>query len=126
VNLVDNALKHSPAGSVVSVEWTTAPSRGGEDGESVSNPREVRITVADSGPGVPEQERSRIFEPFYRLGSELRRETPGVGIGLTIVKHIGAAHGGRVEVASNGDTGARFVMTLPIHHEDEKPDCSAR
>ena len=50
----------------------------------------------DHGPGIPAAEQEKIFERFYRRGSELRRETQGVGIGLSIVKHIVEAHGGRV------------------------------
>ena len=59
-------------------------------------------------------EQERIFERFYRLGSELRRETPGVGIGLSIVKHIVEAHGGQVTVQSEVGKGSRFTVVLPL------------
>jgi len=104
VNLIDNAVKHSPAGATVSVELA-------------SEAGEARFTVADSGPGIPAGDRERIFEPFYRRGSELRRETPGIGIGLTIAKHIAEAHGGRITVDSSPGTGSRFTIVLPIAEE---------
>ena len=76
--------------------------------------------VADHGPGIPPEEHEKIFERFYRLGSELRRETQGVGIGLSIVKHIVAAHhGGRVLVAKPAGQGSRFTIELPIRSRHE-------
>jgi len=100
INLIDNAVKHSPPGSRVAV---------GLDGDSTG----VRLWVEDSGPGIPPEEHGKIFERFYRRGSELRRETQGIGIGLTIVKHIVEAHGGRVTVRSAPGQGSRFTMELP-------------
>jgi signal transduction histidine kinase len=104
VNLVDNAIKHAPAGTEVKI------------GIAVVNPETesiIRITVEDAGQGIPVEEQERIFEPFYRLGSELRRETRGIGIGLSIVKHIAEAHGGRVLVHSTSGQGSRFTLELP-------------
>jgi signal transduction histidine kinase len=100
INLIDNAIKHSPSGSRVAV--------GLDDGAA-----EMRLWVEDSGPGIPPEEHGKIFERFYRRGSELRRETQGIGIGLTIVKHIVEAHGGRVTVRSAPGQGSRFTMELP-------------
>jgi len=100
VNLIDNAIKHSPKGSLVKVEFEW-------------NEQCVRLWVEDEGPGIPLEEHEKIFERFYRLGSELRRETQGVGIGLSIVKHIVEAHGGRVTVRSNSGHGTRFTIELP-------------
>jgi signal transduction histidine kinase len=100
INLIDNAIKHSPPGGRVAV---------GLDGGAA----EVRLWVEDSGPGIPPAEHGKIFERFYRRGSELRRETQGIGIGLTIVKHIVEAHGGRVTVRSAPGQGSRFTMELP-------------
>jgi signal transduction histidine kinase len=73
------------------------------------------LWVEDHGPGIPPQEHQKIFERFYRLGSELRRETLGVGIGLSIVKHIIEAHGGRVHVRSAVGEGSRFTLELPLN-----------
>lgn len=100
VNLLDNAIKHSPAGAEVRVEAEAS-------GEV------VRFWVADQGPGIPATERQRIFERFYRRGSELRRETSGAGIGLSIVKHVAEAHGGHVLVESVVGQGSRFGLELP-------------
>ena len=71
------------------------------------------LWVSDHGPGIPVDEQEKIFERFYRRGSELRRETQGVGIGLSIVKHIVEAHGGHARVESNIGQGSRFTIELP-------------
>jgi len=101
VNLIDNAIKHSAKGQTVTLNI-------GHDDQSGFN-----LSVCDHGPGIPTAEREKIFERFYRLGSELRRETQGIGIGLSIVKHIVAAHGGRVMVESEFGQGSRFTIILP-------------
>ncbi len=111
VNLVDNAVKHSPAGSTVTIGIEHVV---GREGAGVGEREEIHLYVNDRGPGIPEGERERIFEPFYRGGSELLRETPGIGIGLTIVRHIAEAHEGRVVVESNADGGSRFTVVLPV------------
>jgi two-component system phosphate regulon sensor histidine kinase PhoR len=109
VNLIDNAIKHSPSGSEVLIELTARAS-----------PFTIYISVSDSGPGIALTEHEKIFERFYRLGSELRRETPGVGIGLSIVKHVVEAHGGRVGVESAVGKGSRFTIELPLNAETQR------
>jgi signal transduction histidine kinase len=103
VNLIDNAVKHSPKGEAVTVTLETPAPRDAP----------MRLAVADHGPGIPRAEYEKIFERFYRLGSELRRETQGVGIGLSIVRHVTEAHGGRVWVESELGHGSRFIIELP-------------
>lgn len=71
-----------------------------------------KLWVEDQGSGIPAEEHERIFERFYRRGSELRRETQGIGIGLSIVKHTVEAHGGRVVLRSAPGEGSRFTMDL--------------
>ncbi len=130
VNLIDNAIKHSPKGEPVLVELLDATrntehaariedegreqERGGAGTPRITHhASRITLSVTDHGPGIPASERERIFERFHRLGSELRRETQGVGIGLSIVKHIVAAHGGRVRVESKVGKGSRFTIELP-------------
>jgi signal transduction histidine kinase len=107
VNLIDNAIKHSPSDAPVKIVLESKSSSG------EGKPGCVLIQVEDSGKGIPTEEHEKIFEQFYRSGSELRRETPGVGIGLSIVKHIVEAHGGRIELQSAPGQGSRFTMVLP-------------
>ena len=113
-NLLDNALKHAPEGSEVTVVVEAVGTASG-DLASVSTqlPSVVRISVRDAGPGIPPEDRQRIFERFFRRGSELRRETQGVGLGLAIVRHIVSAHRGRVWVDDTPGPGACFVIELP-------------
>ena len=112
INLIDNALKHSPPGDMVTVGFALR----GPDGQLTDHgPTLLEFYVQDHGPGIPAEEHERIFERFYRLGSELRRETQGIGIGLSIVKHIVEGHGGRVRVESTLGQGTRFILQLPVN-----------
>ena len=118
VNLIDNAIKHSPAGETVTVslelpEHATRNTQHAAAPPINHQPSTINLSVTDAGPGIPASERAKIFERFYRLGSELRRETQGVGIGLSIVKHIVEAHAGRVLVESEVGKGSRFTIELP-------------
>jgi signal transduction histidine kinase len=99
INLLDNAIKFSPEGSVVEVTL-------------MSDEEGWRLIVEDRGPGVPLADRERIFERFTRLGNELRREEQGTGIGLSIVKHIAEAHGAEISVEDGAGGGARFVLQI--------------
>ncbi|NOS68941.1 MAG: HAMP domain-containing histidine kinase [Verrucomicrobia bacterium] len=128
VNLIDNAIKHSPKDStvIVAIEVQSPESKVPSQPQVAAAPDESRFTnhvsriilsVTDSGPGIPDSEREKIFERFYRLGSELRRETQGVGIGLSIVKHIVEAHGGHVRVESEVGKGSRFTIELPMNQK---------
>ena len=112
VNLVDNAIKYSPIQSVVTVGLDSVPLANANT-SAKNGHTTARLWVEDHGDGIPLADHSRIFERFYRRGSELRRETQGVGIGLSIVKHIVEAHGGRVVVRSATGQGSRFTIELP-------------
>jgi signal transduction histidine kinase len=109
-NLLDNALKHSPPDGEIRVALAVEL-----DGQHFT------LSVADTGPGIPESERQRVFEPFHRLGNELRRENAGVGIGLAIVRHVAEAHHGRVWVEGVNPQGARLVLRLPIGLNEVDP-----
>ncbi|HKZ08553.1 MAG TPA: HAMP domain-containing sensor histidine kinase [Methylomirabilota bacterium] len=100
-NLVDNAMKYSGESRRVEI-------RAGRAGD------EVRIEVADDGIGIPAPEHTRIFEKFYRIGSSDTQGRRGSGVGLTLVKHIVEAHGGRVSVQSRPGEGSRFTLHLPL------------
>jgi two-component system sensor histidine kinase SenX3 len=115
INLIDNAVKHSAAGQTVKVglERMTMLERNGAT-DQASGCSKVTIFVEDQGSGIPLDQQEKIFERFYRLGSELRRETQGVGIGLSIVKHVVEAHGGKVNVRSAPGEGSRFTIELPV------------
>jgi signal transduction histidine kinase len=127
VNLIDNALKHSPKGGSVTVglEVGTQNAVSSIQQHSTRNTQHatrLRLWVEDHGVGIPAAEQEKIFERFYRPGSELRRQTQGVGIGLSIVKHIVEAHGGRVLVRSAPGQGSRFTIELPMSEAAAKPE----
>jgi two-component system phosphate regulon sensor histidine kinase PhoR len=99
-NLIDNALKYSPAGSRI-------------DLVAARRPGEVDIRVQDNGPGIPAADLPHIFERFYRVDKGRSREKGGTGLGLSIVKHIVQLHGGRVWVESRQGQGTAIGFTLP-------------
>jgi two-component system heavy metal sensor histidine kinase CusS len=106
-NLVENALRHAPAGSTVQVVV-------GTEAEQLS------LAVEDAGPGVPPEQAERVFEPFVRLDPARGRDAGGAGLGLAIAREIARAHGGDVELAPRpGIPGGRFVLRLPEGDTDE-------
>jgi signal transduction histidine kinase len=109
INLIDNAIKHSASGQTVTIGLDLPEANPADPPGNGS----LHLWVEDQGEGIPLEEQNRIFERFYRSGSELRRRTEGVGIGLSIVKHIVEAHGGHVRVQSQPEHGSRFTLELP-------------
>jgi signal transduction histidine kinase len=101
-NLLDNAIKYSGASRTIEIEL--APEGAG-----------VRLSVADRGAGIAPGEQRRIFEAFYRAGSELVPDASGSGLGLAIVKRVVEAHGGSVGVESRPGAGSRFDVHWPAH-----------
>jgi two-component system, OmpR family, sensor histidine kinase SenX3 len=111
VNLVDNAIAYSPAGTRVAVGTRR------RDGY-------VEISVSDQGIGVAERDLERVFERFYRSDPARSRATGGTGLGLAIVKHIATNHGGGVSVWSVEGSGSTFTLRLPVAGSDldRQPD----
>lgn len=107
-NLLDNAIKYTPEGGQITVTARRiSPSR-------TEAPRtSIELAVTDTGIGIPEQDRPRVFERFYRVDKARSRELGGTGLGLAIVRHIVEGHGGQVWVEGNMPTGSRFVVRLP-------------
>ncbi len=97
--LVDNAIDHAPPGTPAEV---TVGRRGGD----------VVLTVSDHGPGIPAEDRERVFEPFARLAGAASRPK-GAGLGLAIARRIASAHGGWIVATAAPGGGARFEVTLP-------------
>jgi signal transduction histidine kinase len=104
-NLVDNAARHARSGVSVAVA-----EEAGRDGST-----DVVLVVDDDGPGVPPEQRERVFERFVRLDEARARDAGGSGLGLAIVKEIAGAHGGSVVAEASPSGGARFVVRLPGH-----------
>jgi signal transduction histidine kinase len=84
----------------------------GVNGEPNVEATYVRLVVADRGPGIPESERERIFEPFYRPAGQASSEG-GVGLGLALVRQIAERHDGRICCQPRTGGGTRFVLELP-------------
>jgi len=99
-NLLDNAVKYCPSGTFVRIH-------AGPEGER------VRVTVSDTGAGIPPQHLPRLFERFYRVDTSRSRELGGTGLGLAIVKHLVEAMNGTVSVESVPGKGTAFSFTLP-------------
>ena len=99
-NLVSNAVKYSPDGGIISLALHP---EGGE----------VVLDVEDAGPGIPPEDRERIFDWFYQGEHVHRGRVSGSGLGLAIAREFVVAHGGRIEVVDDLDVGAHFRVTLP-------------
>jgi len=114
LNLVANAIKFTPRGG--KVELVAEPSQMEYDSGSVVVTKRpaVLIRVVDTGIGVPEDSRDKIFEAFFQVDSSSTREYGGTGLGLSIVKNFVEAHGGKVWVERGGGDGSVFLVQLPV------------
>jgi signal transduction histidine kinase len=99
-NLIDNAIKYTPEGSI--------------DITMEKNKEYVLVKVKDTGIGIAQEEQEKIFKRFYRVDKSRSRETGGVGLGLSIAEWIAHAHHGRMEVYSKVNQGSTFTVYLPI------------
>lgn len=99
-NLIENALKYSPEAAAVQIRLEAHG-----DG--------ARLSVTDRGPGIPEGQKEKLFDRFFRVSSPETRDQPGLGLGLYIARSIVKAHGGQIGVESTPGTGSTFYFTLP-------------
>jgi len=98
-NLIENSIRYTPEGTEIAVECRSIGGR-------------PALVVADTGPGIPPEERGRVFERFYR-GSIGRKAGSGTGLGLAVVAELVHRWGGEVHVAHSTETGARFEAVFP-------------
>lgn len=108
LNLLDNAVRYSPRAGVIAVVAASLPAKGRPDGATV-----VRVEVQDSGPGLDEVERGRVWERFYRRDRSRQSTTGGAGLGLAIAKELIEAHGGTVGAQSSPKGGSSFYFEIP-------------
>ncbi len=100
-NLIDNALRHTPAGGQIDVRC-----------DAITH-NQVRCAVRDNGPGIADEHVPHLFERFYRADPSRARSSGGSGLGLAIARALVAAHGGEISVSSRPGAGSTFSFTLP-------------
>ena len=100
INLVDNAIKYTPAGSTIEI-YTDKKDPW------------IVVSVSDDGPGIPDDQKSRIFEMFYSGTNKIADSRRSLGLGLSLCKSIVTAHGGTISISDNQPKGATFTFTLP-------------
>ena len=108
INLLTNAIKFTPAGGTISVDWDVVDEK-------------VAIRVRDTGRGIPEDKIEQIFEPFLQLDRKLTREADGVGLGLAISRDLARAMRGNLTATSVPGEGSTFVLTLPLSTRKATP-----
>jgi len=107
-NLLDNAVKFTPPGEVIGLETGFEPEG-----------RRLTLDVWDSGPGIPEADRERVFEAFVQLEPFLTRSHGGSGLGLTLARNLARLHGGTVDILGDQSGGTRVRLTLPAEPAEE-------
>jgi signal transduction histidine kinase len=112
LNLVDNAIKYTPAGGTVSLSLSR------QNGWA-------HLTVSDTGVGIPQEDLPHIFDRFYRVDKARNRLQGGSGLGLAIAKWIVQAHGGGIQVNSRVGEGTTFTVTLPVSQTQVIPAAAA-
>jgi len=108
LNLLDNAAKYGPPGQTITV--------GSEIAGDVA-----RIWVEDQGPGIPHEDRRRVWDPYVRLSRSAESATGGSGIGLSVVRELVELHGGRTRAEGSPGGGARVLVELPLNQPDQPP-----
>ena len=100
INLVDNAIKYTPAGSVIEIHTEQQGQR-------------VVVSVSDNGPGIPEEQKPYVFDMFYSGANQIADSRRSLGLGLSLCKSIVTAHGGTISVTDHLPRGTVFSFTLP-------------
>jgi len=100
-NLINNAVRYTPAGGTIDVHWERLPDGG------------ARLSVTDTGPGIAPEHVPRLGERFYRVDRSRSRESGGTGLGLAITKHVAQRHGGELQVSSQLGKGSTFALVFP-------------
>ena len=100
-NLINNAVRYTPGGGLIEVQWQRLPDGG------------ARLVVTDSGPGIAPQHLPRLGERFYRVDRSRSRESGGTGLGLAITKHVAQRHGGELQIRSELGHGSTFALEFP-------------
>jgi signal transduction histidine kinase len=120
INLAENAIKFTPENGRVTlrareVELSDSDDDGDDAGLVLLAPlrQMLEVRVSDTGIGIPEAERSKVFDPFYQVDQRHSREYEGTGLGLSIVKRLIDGHRGTVHIEGNTPHGAVFVVRLP-------------
>lgn len=111
LNLLSNGISYTPEGGNVHIRAEHIP------GVADDQDDKVRITVADTGIGIPKKDLPRIFERFYRVDKARSRSSGGTGLGLSIVKHLVELHRGTIRVESTVGVGSSFIIELPVLHQ---------
>ncbi|MBL4706328.1 MAG: HAMP domain-containing histidine kinase [Flavobacteriales bacterium] len=101
-NLIQNAIKYQGDGDRIVIR------------SKLVNGAKVNVSIADNGPGIPNSEKQKVFEKFYRIGDEMTRETKGTGLGLFLVKELALRNKGQINIQDNDPTGSIFTLTFPI------------
>ncbi|MBC7884494.1 MAG: ATP-binding protein, partial [Saprospiraceae bacterium] len=97
----ENAVKYSPEEAIIHLN-------------AIAGPKELQMEISDQGSGIPEKEKNKVIQQFYRIGNEDTRQTKGTGLGLYIVDKIIKAHKGTLKIQDNQPKGTKFTITLPI------------
>ena len=117
LNLLHNALKWTPEGGTITVSACVAAAcqdeRTTRELAQLEGPGWIKLSVRDTGPGIPAGETERVFERFYKVDRARTRDSGGTGLGLAIAKHLVENHGGRIWVESREGHGSTFSMLLP-------------
>ena len=100
INLVDNAIKYTPVGSVIEIH-------------TEQKNKWVIVSVADNGPGIPDEQKPRVFDMFYSGANKIADSRRSLGLGLSLCKSIVSAHGGTIWVTDRDPKGTVFTFTLP-------------